>query len=74
MTRNIDENSLSTTTTTMMLLLHFCDLLLKIYAMAMWRHPLEDANPHQFEVQIIGSLKDIDETNVRNLLILTLKS
>ena len=57
-----------------MLLLHFCDLLLKIYAMAMWRHPLEDASPHQFEVQIIGSLKDIDETNVRNLLILTLKS
>ena len=47
-----------------MLLFQICDLLLKIYAMAMWGHPLEDAHTEQFEVEIIGSLKEIDERNV----------
>lgn len=36
----------------------------------MWNHPLENENQSQFPIEIIGSLKDIDEATVINLIIL----
>ena len=47
-----------------MLLVETCDLILKIYAIGLWCHPLEDTNKQEFEVEIIGSLKEIDEEAV----------
>ena len=55
--------------TTMMLLVETCDLILKIYAITMWCHPLEDTNKQEFKVEIIGSLKEIDEEAVNNTFI-----
>ena len=53
----------------MMLLVETCDLILKIYAIGMWCHPLEETDKQEFEVEIIGSLKEINERAVNNFFV-----